>query len=422
MMIMKYIMKNQPITYLVLMVCSGLVHAEQQLPAHVFSRGVDAATIMLVDKTAEQAQLIEMQNDRPVKVQSYTDLLFGENIGPKTEAGDKRTPEGVYYVTRFLSGDDLDARYGAGAFPLNYPNPIDQIEGRKGGGIWLHGRDDADQKKVVTRGCVAFTNPIIQALQPILQEQTPVVLAAKTRYLDTADYDRERTRLLQVLDDYIEAWETGDFAALENVLHPDFSAEGKNRSAWLERKKWIHQTVPRRAINAQAVQVVREDDEQVVYQYTQSYCADNIYTRGIKQLYFKQEGDQLKLLTERFSPLPTLPVDQDRIRTFLTAWLKNWNDNKIEGYVAHYDQDFRDARGRNLAQYKDYKKKIFRQRSDQRIDIQNVQVTPLRGNKYRLEFVQLYNSKAYRDKGKKTLVVNACTDDMVIEKETWAKL
>ena len=157
----------------------------QTLPAHVFSRGVEQANVLLVDKSARQAHLIEIQDDKPVSVRTYTDLLFGENDGPKVIAGDKKTPEGVYQVTRFLTGAELDARYGAGAFPLNYPNPIDQIEGRAGDGIWLHGRDDTDQEKIVTRGCVAFTNPDIAGLKDILTDHTSVVLASEIDYVTT---------------------------------------------------------------------------------------------------------------------------------------------------------------------------------------------------------------------------------------------
>ena len=421
-MMLQQCAKIRLITCLCVGAFSGLASAAQELPAHLYTRGVEQATVMLVDKATQQAQLVEMKDDQPVNIQRYTNLLFGENAGAKSAAGDKRTPEGVYQVTRFLPGDELDARYGSGAFPLNYPNPIDQIEGRAGSGIWLHGRDDADLSKVVTRGCVAFTNPDIVALQSKLPDETPVILAPSVQYVDANAYAAERERLLAVLDNYLEAWEAGDFQTIEGLLHPEFTAGDKNRATWLERKKWIHSAVPRRAINAQAVQVLRGSDDQVMYQYTQSYCADNIYTRGTKQLYFKQQGDQLKLLTERFSPLPTLPVDRNRVGAFLSAWLKSWNENNVAAYIRHYDADFKDSKKRDLAAYKKYKAGVFQQRPNQQIDIEHVNVTPLRGNKYRIDFTQTYTSSVYRDKGKKSLVVNACMDDMVIEQETWTAL
>lgn len=401
---------------------SAAVTLAQTLPGHVFSRGVEQAQVLLVDKSAREAHLIEIQNDQPVRVQTYTDLLFGENDGAKVVAGDKKTPEGIYQVTRYLSGAELDARYGAGAFPLDYPNPVDRIEGRGGSGIWLHGRDDADRHKIVTRGCVAFTNPDIAALQGVLTASTPVVLAPETDELTTTSYAHERERLLRLLDDYLAAWKTGDFVALDKVLHSEFQAGGKDRSAWLERKRWIHQAVPQRAINAQNVQILREDEDRVMYQYTQSYCADNIYTRGVKQLYFKAQDGQLKLVTERFSPLPTVPMDEARLSAFISAWLQSWNDNDIRNYIRHYSPQFTDKKGRDLAAYQTYKAGIFRQRPDQQINIEQVDVTPLQGNRYQLVFNQTYTSRKYRDKGKKTLIVNGCLDDIVIEKETWSAL
>jgi cyclophilin family peptidyl-prolyl cis-trans isomerase len=57
----------------------------------------------------------------------------------KSVEGDQRTPLGVYFITSRLDPATLRDFYGAGALPLNYPNPLDQLRGKTGSGIWLHG-------------------------------------------------------------------------------------------------------------------------------------------------------------------------------------------------------------------------------------------------------------------------------------------
>jgi murein L,D-transpeptidase YafK len=392
-------------------------------PAHIFTRDVTDTTTILVDKQAKIAHLIELENDVPKVTKQYVDLMFGENDGHKVREGDKRTPEGVYQINNFLVGSELDARYGSGAFPLNFPNPADKIEGRNGSGIWLHGRDDDDLNKIVTRGCVAFTNEDILELQQLLPEKTGVIISPKAEFLSVDAYQKERERVLGILDTFINDWESGNFDSLQGQLHPKFkSANGQPGDSWLKRKKWIYQATPRRTINTDGISAMKEDADQIVFDFTQSYCAKNIYTRGQKKLFFKRDGDKLKLITERYSPLEPLPISQDAVRQFVTHWLNSWNKGEIGRYIASYDDSFIDSRGRNLKAFNRYKKGIFDQRPDQRIEIGDITVSSLTINKFRVQFEQHYTSKAYTDIGNKTLIINACTDDMRIEKETWSKL
>ncbi len=51
--------------------------------------------------------------------------------------------------------------YGAGAFPINYPNEWDRRQGRDGYGIWLHGvpRDVYSRPPRASDGCIVLSNP-----------------------------------------------------------------------------------------------------------------------------------------------------------------------------------------------------------------------------------------------------------------------
>lgn len=275
------------------------------LPGHIFSRDAKDKTTVLVDKNKQIAYLVKMDGDRPTTVKNYTGLLFGENNGDKLKEGDRRTPEGVYQVTSFIPDDKLDVIYGPGAFPLDYPNPLDRLEGRNGSGIWLHGRDDNDPKKQDTRGCVAFINNDIQELQGILSPETQVIISRDIDFVEPEKYQQERQNLLGTLDRYINAWEQGDFDTLNEVLHPNFIGSLKlNKASWLWRKKRLNKSYPKRKITTEDVVVLKEDQDQVVFDFTQLYCASNIVSRGKKRLFFKRDDGELKLITEEYSQLP----------------------------------------------------------------------------------------------------------------------
>ena len=87
-------------------------------------------------------------------------ISLGKNGIEKTREGDQKTPLGVYHVTANLPRKKLTDFYGAGAFPINYPNEWDRRQGRNGYGIWLHGMpsDIYSRPPRASDGCIVLTN------------------------------------------------------------------------------------------------------------------------------------------------------------------------------------------------------------------------------------------------------------------------
>ena len=102
--------------------------------------------------------------------------IHGKVEGDKQVQGDLKTPEGIYFVTRKISQQLDFMEYGPHAFALNYPNPVDRLRGKTGGGIWLHSKG-RPIKEVQTRGCIAVGQEDITDLVPDLAPGTPVLIA-----------------------------------------------------------------------------------------------------------------------------------------------------------------------------------------------------------------------------------------------------
>src|SRR3546814_18217342 len=92
---------------------------------------------------------------------------MGKNGWGKQSAGDNRTPVGIYHITSWIDGSKLPPFYGAGAFPLNYPNLWAQFKRRTGYGIWLHGVPGGTDTRPprASEGCVTMSNAEILALK-----------------------------------------------------------------------------------------------------------------------------------------------------------------------------------------------------------------------------------------------------------------
>lgn len=98
------------------------------LPKHFF----------VVDKNKQRLYLIEYNGT--INIITTVPCSTGANNGDKFSQGDEKTPEGIYFLTKKIHRPLDFVLYGNLAYATDYPNPIDKLFDKDGGGIWLHGR------------------------------------------------------------------------------------------------------------------------------------------------------------------------------------------------------------------------------------------------------------------------------------------
>ncbi len=153
----------------------------------------------------------------------------------KNLEGDLKTPLGIYYVTNTLDPNSLKDLYGAGALPINYPNPYDLRRGKTGSGIWLHGVPQAQFARApkATDGCVAVSNPDLQdIMQRVEIRTTPVVILPKLEWINPAQSNAD----VAAFDRNFAAWRSakaaGDLERSLSHYSPDFDSYGKKLADW----------------------------------------------------------------------------------------------------------------------------------------------------------------------------------------------
>lgn len=149
---------------------SGLAYAwDVHLPQSALEE-----SLILVDKSKDEFFYLEKHGDTITRL--HYPSIHGENEGDKQVEGDLKTPEGVYFVRGKIQVPLDFEMYGNHAYVLNYPNPIDILRGKTGGGIWIHSKGNpiAGQR---TQGCVAIDLEDIKSLDKYLKAGTPVVIA-----------------------------------------------------------------------------------------------------------------------------------------------------------------------------------------------------------------------------------------------------
>ena len=223
----------------------------------------------------------------------------GENRGPKSQKNDKRTPEGIYFVTNSFLRKDLTPIYGDRAFPLDYPNVRDRKLGRKGYGIWIHGTNEV-LKPHDTNGCIVFANKDVRDLAGYVRERhTPVIITQEIDFVEKEQLLRERMQIKSFIDDWTSAWKGGHIERYMSFYAKDFTGQGKTRLQWQDHKKRLSQHYGAVEIFIKNLQILREGGI-VLAKFDQTYRADGFHSFGEKRLYLQQRSPEWKIVDEFF--------------------------------------------------------------------------------------------------------------------------
>jgi murein L,D-transpeptidase YafK len=211
----------------------------------------DTQTHIIVVDTAKSRLFVYKKTDDGLQYVADYYVTIGKNGVGKQVQGDKRTPLGVYFAGQKLT-QPLADMYGDGAYPLNYPNELDQHQNKNGSGIWLHGTptDTYSRPPRASDGCVVLSNPDLKALAPILQTgKTPVIIADNIQWLDTSQSTTEieaqaseKEALQKAIDDWRNDWisqDTDDY--LSHYSKKFFYSDGGFQK-WADYKRGIQAT------------------------------------------------------------------------------------------------------------------------------------------------------------------------------------
>ncbi len=153
----------------------------------------------------------------------------------KSTEGDLRTPLGVYFITNTLDRKTLKDFYGAGALPINYPNPYDLRRGKTGGGIWLHGTPPSQFARAPksTDGCVVLSNHDLRRILATTEiRTTPVVIAPSLQWVTATQTATEYKAFNTMWTQWHRAKTGGDIDRTLDFYTPDFNSYGKSLKDW----------------------------------------------------------------------------------------------------------------------------------------------------------------------------------------------
>lgn len=165
---------------------------------------------IVVDLSKSRLYLFDNSQQIPSLVNDFF-ISMGRSGAGKFNEGDLKTPLGVYFVQSHISADQLDDKYGAGAYPINYPNAWDRFNGRTGHGIWLHGTRSGTYNRppLASEGCVVLPNDdLLDVGAHIDLKATPVLIGENIEWLETEQWQHHQTQINQVHAQWKSDWES----------------------------------------------------------------------------------------------------------------------------------------------------------------------------------------------------------------------
>jgi murein L,D-transpeptidase YafK len=229
-----------------------------------------------------------------------TSVLLGKIKGDKEKEGDLKTPLGTYNLTRKLT--DVDEFYGPLALVTNYPNSLDVMQGKTGGGIWIHGVPLKSKREPNTKGCIALNNNHLISLDQKIDVKDSILIIDKTA-TKTKAKKQELAIVLADLYKWKKSWQEN---LLDNYL--SFYADNFTRRNEMNLDKFsiykarIFNKKEKKHIFFKDINIIPYPNTlgKIIYKvmYHQTYYTKNYSSKGKKTLYIELIDNKMKILYE----------------------------------------------------------------------------------------------------------------------------
>jgi murein L,D-transpeptidase YafK len=373
-------------------------------------------------------------------------VATGTNNGAKIKQGDERTPVGIYFTTHRYQDRKITI-FGDRAIHLNYPNPVDQLEGKKGNGIYIHGTNQ-DLRKRSSNGCITLRNKDLAVIEPMITEQlTPVIVVERLQLAELTERDQACDQLRKLegalnkgparMEPYLALAGNGHehkkllaslapkLASLDMAKNPPAKVQNKGLILLGLGEQWV-------LVADQVLQGPKHHSVSVTRRFYLSgpQAPEAQLIRGdwvVPNLASAKTLASWAPKAEIVKPLkPPAPAgspavaSEKQIQRTIKQWMAAWQAKNLKRYMSYYAARFK-GDGKNRSQWRKRKAYLNKVYKEIRVSADKLRIT-VKGNRAEVSFVQHYRSDWHKDVGKKTMVWVNKKGRWQILREDWNKL
>ena len=392
---------------------------------------------ILVEKSTQRIFLYTSDEGTIREVYVFS-CSTGENDGIKSKAGDKKTPEGIYFFKNEYEDRYLAPVYGKKAFPTDYPNFLDKLAGRDGSAIWLHGTN----KKLKPRdsnGCVAMNNSEILKLSKYISlNSTPMVVVNKIAYTDRKSLDSEKNEIYKMLKNWAISFESGDYhdylKFYNSNYFPDMTWWQK---WWRTREKFKKKGIFLKLLEGQAG-IYRSGDVFVTLFDLGLGLSEKHVNLGKKEIFIRRTAQGYKIIGDQFQTVFHKPARTENLVCYaaeklvskaehekfsfakmVKEWLKAWSSKDMKKYAQFYSENFYSDK-MNKSRWVARKKRLARKYRQIHVTAKNIKIHKGK-TKTIVNFFQVYRATGFSVRGIKKLVLVKKGNKWKIYRESWKR-
>jgi murein L,D-transpeptidase YafK len=368
-------------------------------------------TVILVEKKTQTLYLYTSK-DKDLFVGFQAPCSTGEVFGIKQEAGDKKTPEGIYFLYDEYEDKYLSPIYGTKAFPTDYPNFIDKKAGKNGSAIWIHGTNKK-LKPMDSNGCIAMENQSILKLSDYVSlYSTPVIIVEKIQRSDKAILSKQEKNINHMLTQWIQAIEKGSYHDYLSF----YSSEYLPDISWWEQWRKL-----RKMANKSDSGMRLKRDRTGIYYHNHVFVAlfdcfltfeNKRISLGKRELFLENKNSNYKIIGDTFQKIKIPLVaaaktlvkptsKKESVIVSINQWLAAWSAKDMDKYASFYANNFY-SDGMNKKNWVKRKRRIAKKYNFINVSGSKFKVK-FKNKTCAVTFLQKYESSGFTAQGTKRL-------------------
>ena len=214
------------------------------------------------------------------------------------------------------------------------------------------------------------------------------------------------------------AWEKQDVDYYLSFYSEKFKGKKKHRSSWEASRHRALKKNKNISINLSDIRIQKRGINGMEISFVQEYKSDEHTDTGEKELILEKDGPSWKIIKETWMPGGKKSASREKqINVKLAGWLKAWENQDVNSYLAFYSNKFGGPKG-NRAEWKNARGYALKNSNNLAIEISNLKVDR-KSDTIELNFIQKFSSDKHFDVGIKELVWVNTGSDWKILKEYW---
>ena len=405
---------------------SNISPGSEKIPDSIVS--LSSGYVIVVDKKYQKIYVFH--KDETFSKVFEASCSTGKNPGAKQVAGDARTPNGIFFVTKILYNPGLPEIYGSVAFPLDYPTISDKRAGKDGNNIWIHGTAKT-LLPTQSKGCVVLHDRDLKRLANFIYlNRTPVIITEFLKWVPQSYASPTKNALEKILTSWNKAFIENDIKTIDSLYLQGSEIKGKRREELNNKVKYSKNLNKHFFLQPRDISILQDDNNAVII-FDQIFAVNNNSFQGFyNKLILEKIKNKWYVVDDATVPAgpdkqlaqvnkniqkETKPVSKEDIRNLVKKWATNWQSGNMKTYRGFYASNFQ-SKGMNLDAWVSYKADVRQNSKNINILIDNLQISADE-NIAKASFTQHYSSSILNSKGKKTLELKKIGNEWKIYKE-----